>query len=155
MRSSRRASSGSPISPRFSPLLQYCLFGYVWIYGAATAFYVAIHVFSMLCSAISVLSKFVHLLLIFNFPFSPPFFFLAVLLSLDNRFSFRMLPLNSSNCSDHYSFGLLAPIHGINPGFQNFISFVQMGIKLGSQFMEPIHAHKLILVAQVLVPSRS
>jgi hypothetical protein len=57
--------------------------------------------------------------------------------------------------SDHYSFGLLAPIHGINPWFQNFISFVQMGIKLGSQFMEPIHAHKLILVAQVLVPSRS
>src|SRR5271168_1250514 len=99
MRSSRRASSRSPHSPRFSPLLQYCLFGYVWIYGAATAFYVAIHVFSMLRAAISGLSKFVHLLSTFNFQFSTPFFFLAVLLLLDNQFSLCMLPLNSSNCS--------------------------------------------------------
>jgi hypothetical protein len=90
MRSSRRrASSGSPqCSPRLSPLLQHCLFGYVWIYGAATAFYVVIHVFSMLRSAISVFST-------FNFRFSTPFFFLAVLLLLDNQFSFRMLPVNS------------------------------------------------------------
>src|SRR5277367_2141109 len=99
MRSPRRASSGSPHSPRFSPLLQYCLFGYIWIYGAATAFYVAIHVFSMLRSAISVLSNFVHLLSTFNFQFSTSFFFLAVLLLLDNQFSLGMLPLNSSDCS--------------------------------------------------------
>src|SRR5271168_1045578 len=99
MRSSRRASSRSPHSPRFSPLLQYCLFGYIWIYGAATAFYVAIHVFSMLRSAISVLSNFAHLLSTFNFQFSTPFFFLAVLLLLDNQFSLRMLLLNSSDCS--------------------------------------------------------
>src|SRR5271170_7348044 len=99
MRSSRRAASGSPHSPRFSPLLQYCLFGYIWIYGAATAFYVAIYVFSMLRSAISVLSNFVHLLSTFNFQFSTSFFFLAVLLLLDNQFSLGMLPLNSSDCS--------------------------------------------------------
>jgi hypothetical protein len=84
MCSARRA--GSPqCSPRFWALLQHCLFLYVYVYGAAKAFYVAICLISMLRSAIDLLFNFVYSFSSFNSEFSTPFYFLAILLLLGNQ----------------------------------------------------------------------
>src|SRR5271170_3985634 len=95
MRSSRRATPSFPHCSRFSPLLQYCLFGYVFVYGAATAFYVVIHVVSMLRSVIEFLFNFVLSSSIFSFT-STPFFF-VVLLLLDYSYSFCVPPNSDSS----------------------------------------------------------